>query len=196
MRDVGGKLGRSPSIVHWPSPTVGVVAANQAPNRLSWKAALLVIGVVVAIGGGVVIYETRGENDPLLGPPETTRPGIVPAGPSALELSAGPLVTGAAPCPDVEPSLIASATVAFLGTVTVLDEGLVQLTIDKNYTGADTETVKVTASRSVDYWLGPVSWDIGSQYLVSAHSGLVRFCGQTGRATTALQAMFDEAFPH
>jgi hypothetical protein len=118
------------------------------------------------------------------------------AGSFVLELSAGPLVTGAAPCPQVEPPLIARATIAFLGTVTGKGEGFVELTVDKAFAGVDAEAVKVTASRSVDFWLGPVSWDVGSQYLVAAHSGLVRFCGQTSRATPELQAVFDAAFPN
>ena len=177
--------------------TLGLVAPNQVPRRVWWWAACASIGVVAAIGVGVASIELRGGDNPPVGPSETTHAGIAPAEPkgsTALELSAGPLVTSAAPCPEVEPSLIARATVAFLGTVTVLGEGFVELTVDQAYAGVDSETVRVSASRSVDYWLGPVSWDVGGQYLVSAHSGLVLFCGRTGRATSELKAVFDEAF--
>ena len=176
---------------------LGVVPPDQAPRRDLWRTACASIGAVAAIGVGVALIELRGGEDPVVGPSATTHAGTAPAesgSSTALELSAGPLVTSAAPCPDVEPSLIASATVAFLGTATVLGEGLVELTVDQAYAGVDNETVRVSASRSVDYWLGPVSWEIGGQYLVAAHSGIVLFCGQTGRATSELRAVFDEAF--
>jgi len=197
---------RGPNVALWALPvdarlmspdTLGLVAPNQAPRRVWWLAACASIGVVAAIGVGAASIELRGGEDPDVGSSETTHAGVAPAeseSSTALELSAGPLVTSAAPCPEVEPSLIARATVAFLGTVTVLGEGLVELTVDQAYAGADRETVRVSASRSVDYWLGPVSWEDGGQYLVAAHSGIVLFCGQTGRATSELRAVFDEAF--
>lgn len=101
----------------------------------------------------------------------------------------------AAPCPEVDSALIARAPIAFMGTVTAHGEGIVDLTVDRAYAGVRAKDVTVTASRGVDYWLGPVSWDVGGQYLVTAYSGVVRFCGQTGTATPELRAVFDEAFP-
>ena len=138
------------------------------------------------------------DDDPRLDSSLTTQAGSAPAEPSSLtelNLSVGGLNVSAAPCPEVDSTLIARAQIAFMGTVTVHGEGIVELKVDKNYAGVSPETVTLTASRGVDFWLGPVAWDVGSQYLVTAQSGIVNFCGQTGRATPELRSVFDQAFP-
>ena len=114
---------------------------------------------------------------------------------STLQLSAGGLNVSAAPCPVVNPARIARATIAFKGSVTAVGEGIVKLRVVTNYTGVNTEMVTVSASQGVDYWLGPIAWEPGSNYLITANAGLIQFCGQSGKATPDLQAIFDEAFP-
>ncbi len=163
-----------------------------------WWQPIIVFAVVSAgIAVGVGWFESSGD-DPGPASPVTT-PAVTLAadrgGATALNLSAGGLVMSAAPCPEVDPALIARAPIAFMGTVTLHSEGYVELTVDKDYVGVGAEAVTLTASRGVDFWLGPVPWDVGSQYLVTAHSGVVSFCGQSGSATPELRAIFDEAFP-
>lgn len=78
---------------------------------------------------------------------------------------------------------------------TVLHEdGFARLTVEVDYVGAGAPTVRLVAPPGVDAWLGPVSWTVGTQYLVTANSGVVNFCGRSGRATAELQDVFEQAF--
>lgn len=146
---------------------------------------------------GVVLFEGSGGSDSphVSSGTEADHRVTEPGSSTVLDLSAGGLDMSAAPCPEVDSALIARAPIAFKGTVTGHGQGIVDLVVERAYAGVRAEAATVTASRGVDYWLGPVAWDVGSQYLVTAYSGVVRFCGQTGKATAELQAVFDEAFP-
>ena len=111
-----------------------------------------------------------------------------------LNLSAGGLSNHAATCPKVDSTLIASDPIVFKGVVTVHREGYVEFEVEQAYAGVSAKVVTLTATQSVDFWLGPVHWEVGSHYLVTAAAGVVNFCGETGKATPELQAVFDQAF--
>ena len=111
-----------------------------------------------------------------------------------LTLSTGGLNNSAATCPMVDATTIGAASIAFKGTVVLSEDGVAQLAVDEDYIGVGAPTVKLVAPPGVDAWLGPISWTVGTQYLVTANSGVVNFCGRSGRATTKLQDVFDQAF--
>lgn len=146
---------------------------------------------------GVVLYEASGDEQP-----QVAAPGTVAAGPTrtepgdspVLNLSAGGLSNHAAACPKVDSTLIASDPIVFKGVVTVHREGYVEFEVEQAYAGVSAKVVTLTATQSVDFWLGPVHWEVGSHYLVTAAAGVVNFCGETGKATPELQAVFDQAF--
>jgi hypothetical protein len=110
-----------------------------------------------------------------------------------LRLSTGGLVSSPA-CPPVDAAAIAASSVAFKGTVVTRGNGEAKLTVDESYVGAPTSTVTLFAPPGVDAWLGPVSWTVGTQYFVTANSGIVSFCGRSGRATPELRKVFEQAF--
>lgn len=146
---------------------------------------------------GVVLYEASGDEQPQVAAPGTfaagptrTEPGDSPV----LNLSAGGLSNHAAACPKVDSTLIASDPIVFKGVVTVHREGYVEFEVEQAYAGVSAKVVTLTATQSVDFWLGPVHWEVGSHYLVTAAAGVVNFCGETGKATPELQAVFDQAF--
>ncbi len=117
-----------------------------------------------------------------------------PGNQTELRLSTGGLNVSAATCPVVDATIISQAPIAFKGTVTMHGDGVVQLIVDEAYVGVDAQNVTLASPPGMEGFLGGVAWDVGSEYLVSANSGVVNFCGRSGQATNELQAVFDQAF--
>jgi hypothetical protein len=153
--------------------------------------------VVAAVAIGVAVHDARGDEQPSLAASGTVDTGPTqtePGNSTALGLSAGGLSNHAATCPKVDSKLIASDPIVFKGVVTAKREGFVEFKVEHAYAGVSATTVTLTAAKSVDFWLGPVHWEVGGHYLVTAAAGVVNFCGETGKATPELQAVFDQAF--
>ena len=145
----------------------------------------------------VVSCEASGDERPQLAAPGTVAAGPTqtePGNSTVLNLSAGGLSNHVATCPNVDSTLIASDPIVFKGVVTAHRQGFVEFEVEHAYAGVSAKVVTLTASQSVDYWLGPVHGEVGSHYLVTAAAGVVNFCGETGKATPELQAVFDQAF--
>ncbi len=159
-------------------------------RRPSW----LIVSVVAIAGIGVAVLMLGGDDEPEVALSATTIAASEPGNETDLRLSTGGLNVSAATCPVVDATIISQAPIAFKGTVTMHGDGVVQLTIDEAYAGADARTATLTSPPGMEGFLGGVAWDLGSQYLVSANSGVVNFCGRSGRATAELQAVFDQAF--
>ena len=166
-------------------------------GRPRWMLAGAAAAVVAAVAIGVVLYESSGDEQLQLAAHGTVEAGHTqtePGNSTVLNLSAGGLSNHAATCPSVNSTLIARDPIAFKGVVTVHREGFIELEVEQAYAGVSAKTVTLTATQSVDFWLGPVHWEVGSHYLVTAAAGVVNFCGETGKATPELQAVFDQAF--
>ncbi len=97
----------------------------------------------------------------------------------ALDPAAG----GADPEPATSPSARA-----------LLEEIMSTPVVDEAYRGVDAGAVTLVAPEGLEALIGGVAWQVGRPYLVSASDGVVHYCGQTGPATTELQAIYDAAF--
>jgi hypothetical protein len=148
--------------------------------------------VVAACVAAVAVVVVAGDDDGRGGSSDGAE--VVPVAEAELKLSTGGLNNSAAACPVVDVALIGSASIAFKGTVVVHEDGFAVLAVDVDYVGVGAPSVRLVAPPGVDAWLGPVSWTVGTQYLVTANSGVVNFCGRSGRATAELQDVFDQAF--
>ena len=98
-----------------------------------------------------------------------------PGNRTELRLSTGGLNVSAATCPVVDATIISQAPIAFTGTMTMHGDGVVQLIVDEAYAGVDVQIVRLTSPPGMEGFLGGVAWDVGSQYLISANSGVVNF---------------------
>jgi hypothetical protein len=143
--------------------------------------AVLAVGAIAMTGGG--------DDEPEVADPVSTQPDKL----SVLELSSGNDDIMAS-CMRVDATIVAQNPIAFKGTVTMADAGVVQLTVDEAYAGVDAQAVTLNAPEGMEALIGGVAWEVGGQYLVSAWDGTVNYCGQTGPATPELQAIYDEAF--
>ena len=84
---------------------------------------------------------------------------------------------------------------AFRGTVTSVDGDVATLDVDEWFVGGDAATVTVTGADGAEVALdGPAALEEGGTYLVSASSGTVHGCGQSGEATAELEAIYAEVF--
>jgi hypothetical protein len=185
--------------------------AETSPRRPShgrplWRiagvaAAVVAIAVgvaVVANGGGddegeLAITTTTPPTAPATDPTPTSPAPTEPVKAKVLELSA-PVEDMMAMCAVLDPTVLSQAPIAFKGTVTMAENGVVQLTIDEAYKGTDAQAATLSAPEGMEALIGGVEWVVGEQYLVSAYDGVVSYCGQTGPATPELQALFDQAF--
>lgn len=135
------------------------------------------VAAAAAIIGGV-----------FLAGPSTPRDGV-----TALTAPAagGP----AAMCAEVTPEALTSSTLAFRGTVTSTDDGLVTFRVDDVFTGDVEKTVTVPQGDSdvpVD-GAAPVFED-GVTYLVSTTGDVIQSCGFTGEDSPELSSLYDQAF--
>jgi hypothetical protein len=141
---------------------------------------------VAAVAIGVVAFDGGDDDAPQVA---DDQPGKL----TVLDLSSG-VDDAMAMCIALDPTIIAQSQVAFKGTVTAADAGVVQLTVDDAYVGVDAQAVTLSAPDGMQALIGGVEWEVGGEYLVTAWDGVVNYCGQTGPATPELQAMFDQAF--
>lgn len=161
------------------------VPASGSRRRLALAGAAAAVAVLAV--GAVAI--TGGDDEPDVADPVPTQPDES----SVLELSSGNDDIMAS-CMVVDATMIAQNPIAFKGTVTAADAGVVQLTVDEAYAGVTEQAVTLSAPEGMEALIGGVAWEVGAQYLVSAWDGTVNYCGQTGPATPELQAIYDDAF--
>jgi hypothetical protein len=184
--------------------------AETSPRRPShgrplWRIAGVAAAVVAIAVGVAVVANGNGDDEgelaitpttptaPATDPAPTSPAPIEPSKVKVLDLSA-PAEDMMAMCAVLDPTVLSQAPIAFKGTVTMAENGLVQLTIDEAYKGTDAGAATLSAPEGMEALIGGVAWEIGQQYLVTAYDGVVSYCGQTGPATPELQALFDEAF--
>lgn len=165
----------------------------RTPRR--WMALAGAAAAAVAVLAVGAIALTGGDDDPDVAAPIATD-GVEPdtGKLTVLELSSGNDDIMAS-CMVLDASMIAQNQIAFRGTVTMAENGVVQLTVDNAYVGVDEQIVTLNSPEGMEALIGGVAWEVGAPYLVSAWEGTVNYCGQTGPATPELQAIYDEAFP-
>lgn len=169
-------------------PTTDDRGVPTGPSR-RWLAIAGAAAAVAVLAVGAIALTDGGGDEPDVADPVTTEPDKL----SVLELSSGNDDIMAS-CMQVDASIIAQNPIAFKGTVTMADAGVVQLTVDEAYVGVTEEAVTLNSPEGMEALIGGVAWEVGVQYLVSAWDGTVNYCGQTGPATPELQAIYDEAF--
>ena len=92
--------------------------------------------------------------------------------------------------------ILAQQSVAFDGTVTAMDGGVVTLTPTTWYAGEPTDLVEVQApAADMQELVGAVQFEQGGRYLVSATDGQVTVCGFSAPYSAELAALYAEAFP-
>ncbi|MDW3213982.1 MAG: hypothetical protein R8G01_08315 [Ilumatobacteraceae bacterium] len=163
-------------------------ARATASGSRRWLALAGAAAAVAVLAVGAVAM-TGGDDEPEVADPVPTQPDES----SVLELSSGN-DDSMASCMVVDATMIAQNPIAFKGTVTMADAGVVRLTVDEAYAGVTEQAVTLNAPEGMEALIGGVAWEIGAQYLVSAWDGTVNYCGQTGPATPELQAIYDDAF--
>lgn len=164
-------------------------------NRPWWAMTGAAAALIAVVAVGVATL--NGDDDPEIATPTTsvvdTPTSTDPDKLTVLDLSAGTEDLTAS-CAVLDATILAQAPIAFKGTVTMAESGVVQLTVDDAYVGVDEQAVTLSAPEGSEALIGGVAWEVGGQYLVTAYDGVVGYCGQTGPATPELQVVFDAAF--
>lgn len=164
------------------TPTKERPAGEAAPGRVWTIGVAAVAALVLAVAGGLAL--TGGDDTP----PLATEP--------PLELTAGGEdITQM--CIVFSPEeLERVAEVAFEGTVTAVDGDTITMTVDTWFRGADEASqVVLNAPQGMQALIGGFPFEVGSQYLISAHEGTVNYCGFSGESTPDLRAGFEAASP-
>ena len=178
-------------------PTAHGTADQPSDSRRSdirrWTLLAGVAAAAIAVLAVGAFAFTGGDEEPDVAAPATTVGVPDAAEPSVLELSSG-TEDMMASCIALDPTIISQSPVAFKGTVTMAENGVVQMTVDEAYAGVDEQVATLSAPEGMEALIGGVAWEVGAQYLVSAWEGVVSYCGMTGPATPELQAMYDQAF--
>jgi len=159
------------------TPTTSTTPAPARNRRRLFAVAGISAAAAAAIIGGVVL----------------TGPGSTGGGVTALSAPAAGGPT--AMCAEATPEALSSSTLAFRGTVTSTDDGLVTFRVDDVFTGDVEQTVTVPQGDSdvpVD-GAAPVFKD-GVTYLVSTTEDFIKSCGLTGEDSPELSSLYDQAF--
>ena len=91
-------------------------------------------------------------------------------------------------------AVLGQAPIAFGGTVTGIENGVVRLRVDRWYRGGTATTVELVAPAPDSVALDGLAFEEGGRYLVSATGDKANGCGLSGPATPDLRAAFDQAF--
>jgi hypothetical protein len=164
---------------------VSVREAERGPagpgRRLAFAAAALVVGIAaVAVGAAL---RSSDDSGPAVRPAILTVTRVVVAG------------GGAAKCAAPSATTLASAPLAFAGTVERVADGTAVLTVTHLYAGTRTDVVEVAQSDgNSEALIGATAFEPGAAYLVAATDGRAMVCGYSGLATPELQALYDAAF--
>lgn len=156
------------------------IASPPATPRRRRVLALAGAGVLAAaaIAGGVAAVGGPGETQS-----PTRLAGPAPADPTAI---------CAVPTAAI---LDSAAVIAFRGTVTQVDAGVVTIRVDDRFRGDVHDTVTVDQGDPDDVVDGAApTFEKGTTYLVAADAGTVLSCGLTGVDEPSLRSVYDQAF--
>ena len=150
------------------------------PRVLPW-----LIGIVAAVVIAVVAFAVLDSNEkdapPADGGPQTV---------TKLTIAAP---QGRCMAPDA--TTLAQAGIAFSGSVVSLSDGQVTLKPSAWYAGDHTDLVTVTQlDPGMTNLVGAVDFRPGKDYLVAANDGAVMVCGFSGKKSSDLDTLYQEAF--
>jgi len=163
-------------------PTITTPETPRPERRRRWSIA--VAGVAVAALAVVGVAALTGGDD-------TEQPEVAAGPPLELSLGAGDSLSS---CMVFSVEELARAPLAFEGTVTASDAGIVQITVDRWFKGGDAQTVELVAPEGMEALIAGIDFVVGEPYLVTAYDGTVNYCGFSGPATPELRAAFEQAF--
>ena len=83
---------------------------------------------------------------------------------------------------------------AFRADVASIADGTVTLTVTERFRGEVSDTVQVVQGTDAALDGGPMIFEDGATYLISAADGEVLTCGLSGAADEGLEPIYDEAF--
>lgn len=155
------------------------------PNRRRWTrstgVAFAALGLVAFVALAAVAGFGRGAAQ------------ASPAPVVAMRLTL-PVFDAAGSCPVFDVANLKPAPIAFGGTVTSLEDGVVVLRVDHWYRGGTAGTVEVAAPAPDAVALDGLAFEVGARYLVSATGDTANGCGLSGPDAPELRAAFDQAF--
>jgi|SRR6478609_7854496 len=153
-------------------------------SRLTWIVAAAAV-VVIASAGILGVRALTGDD---------TTPPPVASEPASIELGvSGSAGSGKCMVPTAE--ALATADVAFDGTVTSMAGGEVVLEPTTWYAGGPAASVVLTApSEQMQEVASAVSFEVGGRYLVSAVGGNVTLCGFSAPYSEELATLYGQAF--
>ena len=98
-------------------------------------------------------------------------------------------------CMTPSAQLIGSQQLAFDGTVSSIEDGVVRLNVGRWYVGSDAPVVEVRAPAEVlQTLLSAVEFKQGERFLVSASDGSVTICGLSAPYSPRLARLYERAF--
>ncbi|KAA1416924.1 hypothetical protein F0U44_17220 [Nocardioides humilatus] len=167
-------------------------SVNQTPTtspRSNRRYLAYAAAAAVIVGGSVAGVALLGDDDGGDGGRKGDDAPLAKPTVTELALAAGPAAKCAAP----DLSDVRAVEVAFEGTVTSIEDGVVTLEAAHFYTSPETDLVTVDEP-DMNMSEVPVDFAVGQTYIVGATNGVVSICGLSGLATDELRAQYDEAF--
>lgn len=161
------------------------VAAKRAGRGKTWLAAAAAVAAI-AIGTTIAVSATGGGgNDSVVAQPKTV---------VALQTAGGdPMMQM---CMMFDVKQLATAGLAFGGTVNNIGDGKVTLDVDRWFKGGNADQVTIAIPPGGDnVALDGVEFVQGKRFLISATDGVLGTCGYSGPATPELERYFEQAFP-
>lgn len=150
-------------------------------SRSPWFVAVAAAAALVLAVGGVIAFGDR-----------TDGPSVAEGPP--LELTAGGEDAMASCIMFSVEELARVAEIAFEGTVTSVDGSRVTLTVDHWFKGGDAAEVVLDAPQGMEALIGGIPFAVGDQYLITAQTGQVNYCGFSGPSTPEYRTAFEQAF--
>ena len=155
---------------------------------LAWLVAAAAVATIA--GGGYAVVSSMQDDSTVHEAGHSAGPDAEPV---VVTLEAPTAV--AAKCAVPTPALLATAEVAFAGTVTAINGDTVTITPSETYAGQSADQIEVVGLRPDLRALGgQPDFQVGGTYLVSATGGQVSACGFSGETSPELQSLYDLAF--
>jgi hypothetical protein len=161
------------------TPTKQPTGRSAGKSRRGWTVPVAAVAaLVLAVAGGLSLV--GGDETPIAGPP--------------VELNAGGEDLMASCIMFSPEELERVAEIAFEGTVTAVHGATITLTVDTWFRGDEAGEVVLRTPQGMEALIGGIAFEVGDQYLISAQSGNVNYCGFSGQSTPDLKAGFEAAF--
>ncbi|MBF4161535.1 hypothetical protein [Nocardioides acrostichi] len=167
------------------TPSEPIIRTGRGP--LTWVLAAAA-AVVIAGVGGIAVFGGDDDSSPVAGS-STVQPGDE----TVTTIRAGSGVDGRCMTPTAD--RLAAADIAFSGTVTSLEGGIVTLDPGDFYAGKATDVVEIEApSSDLSGLVESVDFRAGQRYYVAATGGDLMLCGYSGADSPDIEQLYATAF--